>query len=241
MKKTTLLYLFCTLLNLQAFASKQSCEIDAKTNFKASYEIKTPQGDSGLNYYHLSNKRAFEYTQQGITEIWNKTLNDKAFLVRGFDLDKRSIEHEVIDLKMENKNSSWSKRSNIMDPATFDFDNVVIDKSKGCSLAHYSKTTKHTQMKMIWNKDKDILVSFEIKNDGKTSYEYTLTDFKKIDVKNNHLTQVEAYDRTDFADIGDNESDPFFRKMINLGFVAHHEENIINAQGQRMETEGHNH
>jgi len=228
------IYLSLALLSTQAFATTNSCEIDTNTNFEASYEFSTPKGENKLNYYRMKDTSAFEYTNQGITEIWTKTQNDRAFLIRGFDADKRGIEYEVIDLSMENKSSSWEKKKNIMHPDSFDFDNGFVEKSQGCSLWHYSKSTEHREIKMVWNKNKDILVSLEVKDKGKLTYSYVLKDLQSIKTKTNHITTVQAYDRTDFADIGDNESDPFFRKMINLGFISHHEANIIDANGNSL-------
>ncbi|MDF1882158.1 hypothetical protein JHD50_12760 [Sulfurimonas sp. MAG313] len=228
------IYLSLAFLSTQVFANVNSCDVETNTNFQASYEISTPKGENQLKYYRMNNVSAFEYPNQGITEIWTKTQTDRAFLIRGFDRNKRGIEYEVIDLSMENQSSSWNKKKNIMNPDNFDFDNGVVDKSQGCSLLHYTKRTQDREINMIWNDEKEILVSLEVKDLGKVSYIYVLKELKNIDTKDNHITTVQAYDRTDFADIGDNESDPFFRKMINLGFISHHEANIIDAQGNSL-------
>jgi len=238
MKKTAVLLL---LLNLPIFANTSGCQLNDTTNFKASYTFQTPQGENQLNYYRAPKQSAFEYKAQGVTEVWHKTANDKAYLIRGFDADKRSIEYEVIDLKMENQNSAWQKKKNIMNPESFDFDKVVIEEKAGCKLAHYAKSDDDREITMVWNQSKDILVDLEVKQKGKVAYHYALSKIETLDKSNNHLAEVLAYDRTDFADIGDNESDPFFRKMINLGFVSHHEVNIINAKGQQVEAEAHHH
>ena len=43
------------------------------------------------------------------------------------------------------------------------------------------------------------------------------------------------YQTTDYADIGDNESDPFLAKMINLGFVEHGASGFYHADGSPIE------
>ena len=228
------IYLSLAFLSTQAFAIISSCELNTNTDFQASYEFSTPQGKNSLNYYRMKDKVAFEYLNQGVTEIWTKTQSDKAFLIRGFNLDKRGIEYEVIDLSMENKSSSWEKKKNIMHPDNFDFDNGFVEKSQGCSLWHYAKSTKNREIKMVWNDKKSILVSLEVKDAGQVTYNYVLEKLENIKGEKNHITRVQGYDRTDFADIGDNESDPFFRKMINLGFISHHEANIIDTKGNAL-------
>ncbi len=60
------------------------------------------------------------------------------------------------------------------------------------------------------------------------------------DVINQFFAQRANYQSTDFADIGDNESDPFLIKMINLGFIDHSASGIYNANGESMAIQ-HNH
>jgi len=234
MKTMANITVLLTLFSINLFASVSSCEITGDTNFQASYEMSTPRGKNQLDYYRMKERSAFEYKGQGITEVWTKTQSDNAFLIHGFDDDKRAIEYEVIDLKMEHKSSSWEKKKNLVHPDSFDFPKGFVEKSQGCALHHYSKKLEDTEIKMVWNEAKEILVSLEVKHKGEETYSYVLQALKPIDVKDNHITVVQAYDRTDFADIGDNESDPFFRKMINLGFIEHHEANIIDAQGNTL-------
>ncbi len=44
----------------------------------------------------------------------------------------------------------------------------------------------------------------------------------------------DSHDTTDFADIGDNESDPFLLKMINLGFISHGASGFYDASGNMI-------
>jgi len=234
-------YLLLSFLSLSIFASTFVCEEESNNNFVARYEIQTPQGKSAVNYYRLKDRSAFEYTQQGITEVWTKTINNNASMIKGFDKDQRSIEYETIDLTMDKKNSSWNKRSNLMHPKDFNFKNNSVKTINGCVVKHYEKSENGKSISMDWNEKRDILVNFEIKDQKKVYYDYQLKSLKSLDLEDNHIVKVQGYERTDFADIGDNESDPFFRKMINLGFITHHETNIINDKGQLVEAESHHH
>jgi len=49
-----------------------------------------------------------------------------------------------------------------------------------------------------------------------------------------------SYQTTDYADIGDNESDPFLLKMMNLGFIKHGASGFYDAQGHALKKR-HNH
>jgi hypothetical protein len=49
------------------------------------------------------------------------------------------------------------------------------------------------------------------------------------------FTQLSQYQSTDYADIGDDHTDPFLAKMINLGFVEHGASGFYNTDGQPIE------
>lgn len=50
----------------------------------------------------------------------------------------------------------------------------------------------------------------------------------------------DSFQTTDYADIGDNEGDPFLAKMINLGFIEHGASGFYDASGKALGG-GHSH
>ena len=50
----------------------------------------------------------------------------------------------------------------------------------------------------------------------------------------------DRYQTTDYADVGDNESDPMLAKMIKLGFISHGASGFYHADGTQIES-GHHH
>jgi len=64
-------------------------------------------------------------------------------------------------------------------------------------------------------------------------------DFKKAQIQQ-QFALWDAYQTTDYADIGDNEGDPFLAKMINLGFIEHGASGFYDANGKALGG-GHSH
>ncbi len=68
----------------------------------------------------------------------------------------------------------------------------------------------------------------------------TLTVWRRLEIVSDPATVQAAFDRrasylsTDYADIGDNESDPFLLRMINLGFIEHGGSGFYDADGHDM-------
>ena len=52
----------------------------------------------------------------------------------------------------------------------------------------------------------------------------------------------EQYISTDYADIGDDHTEPFLTQMVNLGFIEGGASDFYNAQGEALQGEhGHQH
>lgn len=68
----------------------------------------------------------------------------------------------------------------------------------------------------------------------------TLTVWRRLEIVSDPTSAQAAFDRrasyasTDYADIGDNESDPFLLRMINLGFIEHGGSGFYDADGHDM-------
>lgn len=98
----------------------------------------------------------------------------------------------------------------------------IGSKGSGCKrIERLQRELADGQLTVWWNPSLRLLLQLERRNsDG-------LTRVKLVDLKVDATTIRETfaaradYVSTDYADIGDNESDPFLRKMIRVGFVEH--------------------
>jgi len=239
-------YLILTVLYSSLVYAITTKDLDYKdvvsSPFVATYKIITAKKSTEVNYYRINNLVAYEYKNQNITEIWKKSVNNQAFLIRAFDKDKRSIEYDPIDIKMENQNNSWKIHKNLADPSLYNLEKSnLVNDNVICKYSHYEKKVSGKSIVMDFDKLNNILLFLEVKKGNELLYSYKLQDIKSINKKQNHITKALSYDTTDFADIGDNESDPFFNKMITLGFVTHKEANIIDVNGNSIELEHKSH
>lgn len=201
--------------------SHLSCQEISLDTFVADYEISTSKKDTVVRYYRLDNRIAYEYKDQKITEIWEKSTNNQAQLIRAFDKDKRSIEYDPIDVRMEKQSSSWDIHKNLANPKLFNLKNPQVLQIGSCRYEHYEEIIDGKKIIMDYEANNNILISLKVKKLNIMLYSYKLKDIKGINKKVNHVKTAISYDSTDFADIGDNESDPFFTKMITLGFVTY--------------------
>ena len=198
----------------------------------ATYQIQTPTKAHDLIYYRTKQSVAYRYPQQKITELYNKMNQDNVSLIRAFDDYNKAIEYESSDIAMEHEVNSWHAHKNIINPSALQKQALKESSTQYRGIVVYTKKTSNSFTQMIWYEPKELLLSLEHYKNHQLVQHYSLTDLQTLD---NHLQEIAQYETTDFADIGDHEDDPFFIKLINLGFVSHSESNAINAKGERIE------
>jgi len=230
MKKVLMLVLITLQFGLYA---EDRCEKKVVDNFKAEYSIYSGFLTKKVNYYREGSRVAYEYPSAGMTEVWTKLPKNRVSLTRIFNNYQRSIEYDTIDLQMENRDSSWGSHKNFSFIKNIDYDLGQEEELNGCKVWHYVKRGENLEINMYWDSKRDLLISFDLKENNVYKYRYQLLSLKQEE--QGYIQKTLAYDATDYADIGDNESDPFFRKMISLGFIQHKEANIIDEHGNALE------
>lgn len=202
--------------------------------FKATYNVRTPNGEHALEYYRNGNVVAYSYPSQKITEVYRRLKNGNVALMKAFDAYKRAIEYDTIDIETEGDTISWESHANLPSPERMH----LLANRVPCSLSeqfeHYIKRGNFSYVEMMWSRSKDILIALEVYEHKRLKYRYVLENLTPID---NHLDLIHDYESTDFADIGDNEHDPFLVKLIDLGFVSHHEVNVLDTDGHLIKQE----
>lgn len=222
--------------------SSVECDIDASV-IAGNYKISTARDDrvasvSSLNIWRRNNEVAHQHPDRKITEIWNKLPNDRIRVVRYFDAHKQGIEYQADEIKGGQGLNEWSKKSQLI-PQSFK-QSMHLDKIEGYAcdrLEYYTKNTRQQNISMVWSPSLSLPVEYKEIGQGKSVVIHLMkriTDKKRI---NNFFTLRENYQSTDYADIGDNESDPFLSNMINLGFIEHGASGFYNANGEVMAAE----
>jgi len=103
------------------------------------------------------------------------------------------------------------------------------------------KDAPDRQVSLEWNVSLQLPTRYTVRTKGRVEIweaREIVTDPQKVRQVFDRRT---AYKTTDFIDIGDNESAPFLRKMIYLGFVSYGASGFYDADGHALEGRGHPH
>jgi len=165
---------------------------------------------------------AHEYTDTHITELWEKGASERMRLVRYFEQHERGIEYQPGEEGLETSREAWLTKSRLI-PANM-LAGMEMKRASGqaCERTeHYEKQEHGLTIHIAWLPGLNLVksASWETENTRtELRLEGTVTDRAEV---NAVFARLSDYQTTDFADIGDQESDPFLQKMINLGFTDH--------------------
>ncbi len=234
-----------TLFSVMAMAD--NCELSADF-VGATYKMtqvthgqKETKKSNTLKIYRKDGLVAHLYPERNYSEVWNQVRDGKVRPVRYFDADKRAIEYAPGDINKGKGDSDWLSKYQLIDLDSVPGLKKVSESGEGCGrVATYKSETDAGVTQIEWLPVLRLVKNFSF--DGKNLHNEwqmleQITDDKEIAEV---FASREAYISTDYADIGDNETDPFFRKLINLGFISHGASGFYNAEGEVMEG-GHGH
>lgn len=209
----------------------QSTTIMATYNIEQATKSNTSKNNSELillrthhSAYHISNK--------SLATQWTKLPQNNIKKTSYFIDDKRAIEYEATKTT---SSQVWDYHAQLLHPK-FKEQSTLIDKTGvSCNkLEHYQQKTAEKTVDIWWYPEKKLMQSITSVSKDKTVNWQLVETTHNTQVIQQQLNTLSAYQSTDFADIGDNESDPFFRKMINLGFIEHSASGFYDSKGNAL-------
>lgn len=219
------------------------CDINSAV-LKANYTIKTFYDDNDKTHTLLGLIRnnaqvAYYYPNKNVVDIWVKYSNNKVALNRYFEQQERSIEYQPTELK---RAVNWQNQYQLITKKQIKNMTLITTAGSGCyQQQEYNLIQGQMNVRLTWLPQLNLVKRLQVSQKAHSKV-WQLVDVEpsEKDVKN-FFDKRYQYQSTDYADIGDNESDPFLVKMINLGFIDHTPKGFYNAQGDNISPDHHRH
>lgn len=226
----------CETLNINYFGARYRVNPQQHSLSEAhehDHEKSGPSvGDQYITLWRIAGQVAHEYEQENMTFHYSNARGNQLFKMQYFDNHKRAIEFEPTLLNNETKTDDWQKKWQIL-PASL-LSQLTLNQTDGTAcntVERYTGKIGHETYTVHWLKNLALPLAFEIHTTANT-IEWQLAEIVGTqDSINTAMAQREHYQSTDFADIGDNESDPFLMSMINLGFIEHGNSGFYDSHG----------
>lgn len=182
-----------------------------KTSFKQS---DTP---IKIELHRKGNSVLQRFDNTGISHIWSKMANKRISLVRVFEQYQHAIEYQPNELGQK---PSWQSINQLLPTPEIKKMTLISKAGDGCQLKeYYQLNAGENEYQLTWMPELALVSHFEVKT-RKLAKQWKLMSFEVNSARSADLfAQYMNYSSTDYADIGDNESNPFLAKMIHQGFM----------------------
>lgn len=215
------------LLTLFVQFSYADCTVDSDV-IGAKYKVIVTMADgTGGDIYDLvlwrkGGQALHEYPEEQLADLWEHTPNKQIRLVRHFDEFERAIEYQPGEIKEGRTKGAWNTKRQLIADDQLEKMQLTRTEGEDCdkSVTYVSETENKTAQ-LEWLTELQLVKAMTETHSDRTielQLEATMTDPQEVEAA---LIKRSDFQSTDYADIGDNESDPFLLKMINLGFTGH--------------------
>lgn len=191
------------------------------------------------------NSVAIHYSDAHITELWTKLKNNRMVLTRYFNKHQRGISYEPTEMPKELRKSNWDDKFQLLSQHTIEAMTLTKTSDEHCEQQQTrTSKNKHGTITLEWLPKQRLIKTYNATSHGKKSLLQLESVEHDAQAINQYFATLEGFDTTDYADIGDMESDPFLSKMINLGFIEHGPSGFYDSEGNDIGEDhhhGHNH
>ena len=195
----------------------------------ARYQVFSGDSSHHVDFYRYQDRVAWQRGE--VISVWHKEAGS-ASLLRVFPDYQRSIWYPAGDLHALGKETRWQTVTGWPEPdrAGFKSAGKEVTVVQGCTARRYEKVSQS----VLWAEEPGLPARMP---EGGRRWQLTSLQWASF---SETFERWLRWPSTDFADVGDNEADPFLRKMIALGFVEHGASGFYSADGEALQG-GHHH
>lgn len=228
------------------------------SKLSAEFKLLSEGNTTKILSLHRQNKRVgHQVSNAPVFEVWSLWPDGRTAPTRYFIEAKRGIEYQPADLNRGQGTKDWDQKYQLLASANFSGWNLVNESSSGCETTQtYERTfVQGTTLQGTGKIEETIIWYPEIKlpklhahtvidSLGKKTQSILLST-QMLDLTGNKsqtfFAKLNQYNLMDYADIGDNESDPFLLSMINLGFIDHGASGFYSQDGKALDSDHQHH
>lgn len=151
-------------------------------------------------------------------EVWERGPDRRISYRRIFHEERRVIEYTPGDLRALRREPDWARLSNLVDPALLgrDLKRSGEEERLGRRAERYRGRLDGVEVELLWLSREQIPALIrEIYPDRER--QLRLIEIYPLEESPWPHGRFAEYRHTDYADIGDQEADPFLRKLLNEG------------------------
>ncbi|MBU3023292.1 hypothetical protein [Aestuariibacter sp. A3R04] len=212
---------------------------------KADFVISEQRADKvlkrSLTLWRKPNVVAHQYAQQQITQMWEH-VNQRVKATRFFDAHERAIEYQPGETIHGHTDNNWPYRYQLIKPGFLASLEKTRTEGEGCALEeYYSGNIGNDSVSVVWLPAMKLLKAMTVgKNHREVRWSLQQLAHDQPAIRA-FFTKRADFQSTDFADIGDDHTDPFLTNMVHQGFIEPAASGFYDVNGTAIEGSGHSH
>jgi len=175
-----------------------------------------------MTLYRTENQVGQYFHDKGYGDWWSKNSSSKIMLLRYFPKYQQSIEYQQDEIQgLKRQADFWQKKTQLVSLEFLSKMTIEnVEKHEGNIIKVMSYHDKGQSIYVRWIANLKLLERIDIYS-GNAMVSSWILDYLSIDPEQvaTYACTIQSYQSTDYADIGDNESNPFLAKMIHQGFT----------------------
>jgi hypothetical protein len=211
------LIISCSALASDASYSPQACQ-SKSTQLHAQYKITHSSGKSSEFGLWRNHKSIAQYKiDNKVIDLWYQSSHKQLTLSRLYAEYEQGIEYASEDILTYP--NLWLDKYQLVPQARMAKLNKLEETGEGCEVVHMMSSNDGT-FKLTWLPKLQLAKRIEqATNSGTVVWTLTEISHDKSEIEK-QFAVWQAYQTTDYADVGDNESNPVLAKMIRVGFAG---------------------
>lgn len=158
----------------------------------------------------------------GVGEIWRRDGRGDVYYRRLFHEHRRLIEYTPVDLRALGAAPDWARLAHLIDPALLgnELKRVGTTTAFDRAAIRYRGRVRGIRHEVLWLVRERLPARMRLQY-GDRTVTVRLKAIHPIERSPWPRTNTDAYRVTDYADIGDDDADPFLRRLLNEAGPAH--------------------
>lgn len=199
----------------------EQCEIPSKLDYAVSN--KKAKKDTQVLVQRTHNQVTHYYPSTAIIEGWELNLANQLKPTRYFQAHKRAIEYQANEHIHGKIERDWSYRYQLISEKLLAQSSLISQQGEACELSETRLvSTNRARYEITYKPHQKTLLRLDIKAlNNEQVIETWVLQHAQYDEQaaKTWFAQLAQYQSTDYADIGDDHSDPFLTKMVSIGFI----------------------
>lgn len=205
--------------------------LNGSQHFGVQYQLSGAQHGT-LQLLRRQAQTAYFNPGNGVGEWWNFSVAEHPSFIRVFAKQQRRIDYYMGDLRTLNIHVSQPEIESF---AAAHLRSQLRHKGAGsCADSQvYEGDYQQVHYRLLWSDSLQLPLQLTTEHKGQIK-QWQASKIMPASEVDMLLSRWQQFADTDYADIGDNETDPFLAQMINQGFIEHSEHAVYNSNGQPM-------